>query len=123
MLATNIAVENMSHLASSFPVRTEGEGEESIHPSQAMKKRIKLQLLFIIPPEDGSENDYPRLASIRVPKGVPVAKLRTFIRHIETQLQDIYGHSKRANFVMQSEEFADNWTFEFDLPNFGVVYV
>jgi hypothetical protein len=138
MLGNSIPVENMSHLTSSFPLRSESEkmgyidrDTDGIHPTQQTKKKIKLQLLFLIPGEasdDVNEEDQrpdslPRVAAIRVPKGVPVAKIRPLIRHVENQLQDIFGRSKRLNFVMVCEEDSENWQFEWELPTFGVVYV
>ena len=140
MLGPNLSIENMSHLTSSFPLRIESDktgyvdrDQEGIHPTQMMKRRIKLQLLFVIPSEtneheayeegDQSPESLPRIASVRVPRGVPVAKLRVLIRHVEEQLQNIFGKSKRLNFVMTCEESSENWIYEFDLPTFGVVYV
>jgi hypothetical protein len=139
MLGSNITIENMSHITSSFPLRTESISTgyidrdfEGIHPTQLTKKKIKLQLLFVIPGEvsedkvdfgDQEPENLPRVAMVRVPKGVPVAKLRNLIRHCEEQLHDIYGKSKRLNFVMTCDEDSDNWKYEFDLPTFGVVYV
>jgi len=130
MLGSSIPVENMSHLSSSFPVR--GDAGDEVHPTQQTKKKLKLTLLFLIPgeesanellPEDQDPEKLPRIASIRVPKGIPVAKLRSFISHIEAQLQDIYGNSKRLNFVMECDEGSNDWKYSFDLPTFGVVYV
>jgi hypothetical protein len=132
MLGNSVPVENMSHLADSFPLRDGGD-LSNVHATQQTKRRIKLTLLFVIPASDESmlgtlledqrPEDLPRFASVRVPQGVPVARLRPLIRHVEEALQDIFGKCKRANFVMMCDEDADSWTFSFDLPTFGVVYV
>jgi hypothetical protein len=114
-----INIESMSHLTSGFPGLVEGE-EEGVHPSQQTKIKIKLSLIFVIP----GEEDSFRLVSVRVPRGIPIAKLRLLIRYLENQLQDIYGKSKRANFVLVSDDnLVENWRVEFDLPTFGVVYI
>lgn len=136
MLGPNIPIENMSHLTSSFPLRTDiVEGEMVFHSTQNSKKRIKLVLLFVIPGseevidpetmlEEGQKPDsLPRIASVRVPKGVSVAKIRSLIRHVESGLQDIFGRSRRLNFVMICDEDSENWRVEFDLPVFGVAYI
>lgn len=134
MLGSTISIENMSHLTSSFLTKSDDSEmeEERTHPTQKRLRKIKLVILFVIGGEDTGD-DYmeedqdpaylPRLASIRVPKGVPVAKIRALIRHVEAQLQDIFGKSRRVNFVMMCEENSENWTYEFELPTFGVVYV
>lgn len=135
-----LEIENMSHLTSSFALRSESEkvnyvdrDVDGIHPTQQNKQRIKLILLFFIPgvtDEDGiyppsvqRPESLPRLASVRVPRGVPVARLRLLVKHIEEQLHNIYGKSKRANIVLMCDEFSENWEYSFDLPTFGVVYV
>lgn len=129
MIGPNIPIENMSHLTSAFPLRAE---PEDIHATQQTKKKIKLTLLFVVPGEMSGESinfedqrpeSLPRIVSIRVPRGVPVAKIRMFIRFIEDQLHEIYGKSKRLNFVMVGDEDSNNWVYEFELPTFGVVYV
>lgn len=140
MLGSSITIENMSHIVSSFPIRADSTAlnyvdrdSDGIHPTQQSKKKIKVQLLFVIPGEADESGDLnyedqkpeslPRMASVRVPKGVPVAKLRPLIRHIEDSLHDIYGKSRRVNFVMVCDEDSNDWRYEFDLPTFGVVYV
>jgi hypothetical protein len=122
----------MSHLANSFPIRNDDESE--LHPSQLTKKPMKLMLFFIIPsafdegitpvnPEDQRPECLPKFAAVRVPKGVPVARLRNLIRHVEDELHSIYGRAKRCNLVMVCDDDSNNWQFSFDLPTSGVVYV
>jgi len=126
MISDNIKVENMSHVTASFPIREKDTNEDipdnDIHPTQLGKRRIKLEIYFIVPGEEPNPG-IPRIAKVRVPRGVPVAKLRPLIRHCEAALQDIYGRSKRLNFVMTCDDDSNEWVYEFDLPVFGVVYV
>jgi hypothetical protein len=133
MLAGSIVIENMNHLAMSFPLRTDGgpsDAELSNRPAD--RRRIKLQLLFVVPaPQDPNydfldqpdREELPRIISVRVPRSLSVAKLRLFVKYIETQLQDIYGRSKRLNFVMICDENSELWKFEFQMPDVGVYYV
>jgi hypothetical protein len=142
MIPPHITIENMSHLTSSFPLRNESDkmgyvdrDVDGLHPTQLRMKKIKLVLMFIIPgdvgdsdpgelnEEDQKPESLPRLASVRVPKGVPVAKVRPLIRFLEEQLQDIFGRTKRANFVLVCDEGSEDWRYEFELPTYGVVYV
>ena len=140
MLGSSIPVENMSHLVNSFAVRGDGKNDaikyvdkdtEGLHPTQINKKRIKLQLLFVIPdlereddlPESQKSDLLPRVACVRVPRGLPVAKLYPLCRHIEAQLQDIYGRAMRLNIAMVCDEDSEDWKFVHDLPTYGVVYV
>jgi hypothetical protein len=130
VIESSFLIENMSHLTSSFSILEGEEFNSELHASQVNKKRIKLMLFFLIPPiEFSPEADsdlfsmMPRIASVRVPRGVPVSKLRNLTKFIEAQLHDIYGRSKRLNFVMTASEFDDNWSYEFDIPTFGVIYV
>jgi len=134
MLGNSIPVENMNHLAMSFPLARELDpnGDGSLHSRQQVMKPIKLQLLFIVPTPENLDYNFldrppveklPRFVSVRVPKGVPVAKVRLLISYIEGELQDIFGRSKRANFVMVCDGDSDLWSYSFDLPTIGVAYV
>jgi len=134
MLGSSIPVENMNHLAMSFPFKREVDpsGDGELHSRQQAMRLIKLQLLFIVPSPENFDYNFldrppveklPRFASVRVPKGVPVGKIRLLISYIEGELQDIFGRSKRANFVMVCDGDSDSWSYSFDLPTIGVAYV
>lgn len=120
MIYSCFQVYDMSSITSGFPLRAD---ESLMHYTQQDKRRIKLRLYFYIPGEQPSPEGVPRFAQVRVPKGVPVARLRHLIIHCEGELQNIFGKCWRANFVMITEEFSDDWHYEHDLPMAGVVYV
>jgi hypothetical protein len=136
-MITSILIENFSHLAYTFHQRDgEYRDVDGFHPSQKGSKRIKLVLLFVIPAaiseeaaflslnkEDQDPNLLPRIASVRVPKGTPIYKVRGIIKFIEKQLTEIYGKASRLNFIMTCEDESENWSYVHHLPTYDVVYI
>ena len=142
----SIPIVNMSYLGDSFQIIT-GQGRNSnisadlrstnpndpdymIHPTMRGSKRIHLVLLYFIPGEDLEDNTsvqdpthWPRIASIRVPRGCPISKLRPFIRAMEQELKDIYGKAERCSISLVATEGTDVWKYIHELPTFDVVYV
>jgi hypothetical protein len=108
-----LQIESMDHLVSSFQF-TEGD----IHHSQHDKTMVKLKLLFWIPDEFESF----KLVSVRVPRGLPVYRIRAFIKYMEDQLEDLYGEAKRANASLTAWEDSTTWLLEFELPVYRVQY-
>jgi len=134
-MITSIHVENFSHLASTFHHRDEEYRDvDGFHPSQKGSRRIKLVLLFLIPaaitdevnvlPEEEQHPELlPRIASVRVPRGTPIYKVRNLIKYLEKQLSEIYGKASRLNFILTCEDGSENWSYEHELPTYDVVYV
>jgi hypothetical protein len=106
-----------------------------MHHSQRGKRRVKVILLFWYKPlnpkgrylEDARQEagDWPCLASVRVPRGLPIFKLRKLILHVEIELRKIYGFQsgKRANMILIADDGSDSYEFTHDLPVTDVVFV
>ena len=98
---------------------------DALHASQQSMKPIRVKLFFSIPvsEEERSLNrDVPmKLVTVKLPKGLPVYRVRSFVKHIEKELLQTYGASKRVNFCFVSEERGP-WTYDHDIPTLGVVY-
>lgn len=133
MIPVSLDVVNMSHVTSGFAIR---DDDKAAHYTQYHLRPIKLYLVFLIPGEESSEvglkdpfeqdpENIPRFAFVRVPKGVPVFRLRALIVHCENELQEIYGFRrvKRADWVFTGDDTTNNFKYEFILPMSGVVYV
>lgn len=118
MVISRVICENMSHLLSGSEY--ENYSTDELHYSQISKLSIKVILLFWYP---GEETSPLKLASIKIPKGTPVSKVRGLINFIETRLTEHFGPSKRANLVLRAEEGSDEYKVVFDLPLSGVSYV
>jgi hypothetical protein len=114
---TTMEVENLNHLADSWPMVSDDE----IHSSQKNAQPIKVVLLFWITGENGTSPI--RLAAVRVPRGTPISKLRHFISFIEEQLTAIYSYGKRANILLTAPEDSEKWEKTHNLPMYGVMYV
>lgn len=123
-MLNKLDVENLSYIADNFPLKS--ENNES-HHSQKSKKPIKLILLFTVPiaeDEENRDNDVPcRLVGIRVPRSCPIIKLRSLIAYIENELKEMYGSTKRANFILTCPEEKDKWELEYQLPMYNVTYI
>lgn len=115
-MITQLEIEDLTHLVVyDFPLNN------GKHHTQADGIPKKVILLFSI---DGSpEHIAPlRLAAIRVPRALPIYRIREFVSHVEDKLREIYGHCKRNNVVLTANEDAETWNYETKLPMHGVFY-
>ena len=121
---TEIPIEDFSHLLNGSEYEN---GNESLHFSQMVKKPISVMLYFWIPRSKDDTLDLPmRLASVRIPGGVPVSKVRGMVNYIEEKLSEIFETNiRRANFVLRinAEDPFGKWELFYDLPLHGVYYV
>lgn len=109
-------IESMDHLGHEF----ENYGVE--HYTQENKSAIYCKLLFHIGAERGHTPS--NLVSIKIPKGLPIGRLRTFVTAMETELTNLYSFpAKRANIVWVRSELDRQYTFSFDMPLFGVKFL
>ncbi len=135
-MISEVPVENMSYTTQNFELRSgkslapgyhpNDDRVDDIHPTQK-GKRIKLILFFWIPAavEEGCRDmscKLPRLASVRVPRGCPIFKLRGLIKHVENELSEVYGKAKRAEIVLIADEYTEEWEYSHHLPMSNVTY-
>lgn len=120
---TTTPIENYSHLLNGSEFEEKGSSSvEDLHFSQKDKRPISLILLFWIPGVEGF--DMPlRLASVRVPAGTPIGRVRPLINYMELKLTEIIGPAKRANVVLRNDGNESIWETFYDLPLNGVYYV
>jgi len=135
-MLSKLEVEDLSYLTATFLASK--SGDESLHPTQrSAGRQINLKLLFAVPAFNDKEEkpwnaspglDYikeapVKLVSIHVPRGIPIYKIRHLIKHVESELRDIYTDAKRLNIVLFKDDGSDVWEYAFELPTYGVAYV
>ena len=151
MIPNSVTIENLSFYADDFSVTNTGNNARGfhpdndrdmnpesenylLHPTQRGSRRVKLTLLFWIPGEEAPSYDYftekdqrpeklPRLASVKVPRGCPIFKLRKLIKHVEGKLRKTYGFAERCRIVMIGDPYLDLWEYDTELPMTDVIYV
>lgn len=109
-------IESMDHLGYLF----ENFGTE--HYTQENKQAIYCKLLFHVWQDD--EHEPSKVVSIKIPKGLPIGRLRSFVIAMETELSSIYVlPAKRANIVWVKGETETKYKPSFDMPLYGVKFL
>jgi hypothetical protein len=116
-----LRIEDMSYLGEGFSFYNGTK-----HHSQFEGKRTKVKLLFFV---NVTEEEYAadpgapfKIAAIRVPRGLPIYRIRYFIKFMETELAKIYGQAKRLNVVLLADEDSSEWRHEALLPMYSIFY-
>ena len=121
-MVDQIDIEIVSHVGDSFPLKE--RDDEYVHWSQVNCKRMQLMVLFAARKLHVNE---PLLLAVKIPRNLPIFKVRPFIRHCEQKLMATYGLTKRTNFVLVNHEvngeLTGNWELELDLPVSSVQYI
>ena len=105
--------EDMSHVAINFNYK-----ESEPHVSQISLTPTKALLLFFVKSSDPGPFS---IVHVRVPKNLPIYRLRPFISFCEEALKEIYGDAKRANLVLTQVE-GEDWKLRWQVPAHQIAY-
>lgn len=123
-----IDYDEYSHLGISYYEEPDSDALNNLHASQ-VGRRMKVRLVFLVPIKDGSDKSGKpltepfKLAFVRIPRALPVYRVRGYINHMERELGDLFGFAKRLNFVLTCEEDSRVWRTDLSLPTTNILYV